>query len=171
MGPSIEQACVPQTHYSLVDNCHSKQFAFTFPTFLPIRSFLSHLRSSIAMVQRLGRPWRSDTVIAVSLCGMYFKSLLENWNANHGELAKLLARRKQILLGKASRNGFQTPWNLLVACADESAHNCCSTSEVGSGDLKKRTTVSHTCPKLWKQCMRDEVKKSYFGDPSWKMHF
>ena len=22
-----------------------------------------------------------------------------------------------------------------------------------------------------KQCMRDEVKKSYFGDPSWKMHF
>ena len=23
-------------------------------------------------------PWRSDKVIAVSLCGMYFKSLLEN---------------------------------------------------------------------------------------------
>ena len=28
------------------------------------------------------------------------------------------------------------------------APNCCSTSEVGSGDLKKRMTVSHTCPKL-----------------------
>ena len=123
------------------------------------------------MVQRLGRPWRSDTDIAVSLCGMYFKSLPENWNANHGELAKLLARRKQILLGKASRNGFQTPWNLLVACADKSTQSCCSTSAVGSGAVKKRTTVSHTCAKLWKQCMRDEVKKSCFGDPSWKKHF
>ena len=47
----------------------------------------------------------------------------------------------------------------IYICTYESAPNCCSTSEVGSGDLKKRMTVSHTCPKLWKQCMRDEVKK------------
>ena len=59
----------------------------------------------------------------------------------------------------------QTPWNLLVACADKSAHNCCSTSEVGSGAVKKRTTLSHTCPKLWKQCMRDEVKKKLLRRP------
>ena len=82
-----------------------------------------------------------------------------------GELAKLLARRKQILLGRASRNGFQTPWKPLVASADESTPNCCSTSEVGSGDLRKRMTVSHTCPKLWKQCMRDEVQKKLLRRP------
>ena len=111
------------------------------------------------------------TFLFINVLACAFKSLPENWNANHGELAKLLARRKQILLGKASRNGFQTPWNLLVASADKSTQNCCSTSAVGSGAVKKRTTVSHTCANLWKQCMRDEVKKSCFGDPSWKMHF
>ena len=50
------------------------------------------------------------------------------------------------LLGRASRNGFQTPWKPLVASADESTPNCCSTSEVGSGRSQEKNDCVSTSP-------------------------